>query len=178
MSEITRRTGLGALLGGIFAGPEVAKQGIETIKKYNYKGSPVSMDDPQPAHFNAAYDCDSVKAYTTYPPTYGIEEKEESQIQHMRSRITEIKDKISGKWFKDNKDMFERNHTKNLDRIPEKNINSLRSVSEVHKYQMVKDAKLRIAKENMQEYAEKELSETYTNWAKSKIWGKISDLFE
>lgn len=171
MGEINRRTGLGAILGGLFAAPTAAKEVAHEMSKVgsfpppSYKGNTAGYD--------LAY---SDAPQAAYPTLKELAEKEQYQVKHMRENIRRIKDIISGEYFKT--EDFIDSHTDNFDYSTEHSLDSLKSVSKVNKLRMAKEYRIEKIKERERKRAIRELEEYHISWAKNKLWGKVSDLFE
>jgi len=172
--EVNRRTGIGALLGGIFAGPQVAKAAVERsmseavqeVAQYRYKGVPVDMPSTGTMAEKAAY-------------------QEEHLIRNTRARMKYLKRVINGDLSapSDNGDeeayyaLEYGPYESRIDTIREY-VTSLKSVSNCAKAHIEHRYRDRQHIERCKEMAKSDLDRMVKTWAKNKLWGKFSDLFK
>ncbi len=171
---VTRRTGLGALLGGIFAGPTVAKEAVEQIKK-----SPVYRY--QPAINEASQ---TIPVPTNMPSAEELLMKEQEYVRYSRAKVKYLKQVISGN-FKYKPEEGEPYHYMSefhdyeysLDHI-DLYAKSLKSISKAARHHIEHNLRVEKHRKETQEEAKRQLERMMKEWAKNKLWGKLSDLFE
>jgi len=164
--EVNRRTGIGALLGGIFAGPQVAKQAVES-----------SMSEA--VQQVAKYGGGDIKA----PTPMAIAEKEEQTVRHVRARIKYLKRVINGdldSGHEEEDEYYSMEYGTYDDRIDHTRlyVKSLKSVSEAAKEHIEYRHNVIRHIERCKESAKTDLERLVRSWAKQKLWGRFSDLFE
>jgi len=174
--EVNRRTGLGALLGGIFAGPSVAKQAVEQIKASpSYRYQP-AIKEGKPWITGVAQ--------SPMPSASEILMKEEETINYTRARIKYLRQVISGN-FKYEPGENEPYHYMSeyhdydykIDHI-DLYVKSLKSISRAAKRHIEHKLRVEQHRKEVQKEAKQQLERMMKEWAKDKLWGKLSDLFK
>jgi len=175
--EVNRRTGLGALLGGIFAGPSVAKQAVEQIKASpSYRYQPDINEESKPWNTGVAQ--------SPMPSAEQILMKEQETVNYARAKIKYLRQVINGN-FKYEPGEGEPYHYMSefhdydykIDHI-DLYTKSLKSVSKAAKRHIEHDLRVEQHRKEVQKEASKQLERMMKEWAKNKLWGKISDLFK
>jgi len=175
--EVNRRTGLGALLGGIFAGPSVAKQAVEQIKSSPiYRYQPDINEESKPWNTGVAQ--------SPMPSASEILMKEEETVKYTRAKIKYLRQVISGN-FKYEPEEGEPYHymsefhdyNRKIDHI-DLYVKSLKSISKSAKRHIEYKLRREQHRKEIQEEAKQQLERLMKEWAKNKLWGKLSDLFK
>jgi len=174
---VTRRTGLGALLGGIFAGPTVAKEAVEQIKTSPiYRYQPAIHEESKPWNIGASQ--------SPVPSASEILMKEQEAVKYTRAKIKYLKQVINGN-FKYEPEEDEPYHYMSefhdYDYKPdhiEIYLKSLKSISKSARRHIEHNHRVERHRKETQENAKQQLERLMKEWAKNKLWGKLSDLFE
>jgi len=174
---VTRRTGLGALLGGIFAGPTVAKEAAEQFKTSSiYRYQPAINEESKSWNIGASQ--------SPMPSAEEILMKEQEAVKYTRAKIKYLRQVINGN-FKYEPGENEPYHYMSefhdydysLDHV-DLYTKSLKSISRSARKHIEHNLRVEQHRKAIQEEAKQQLERLMKEWAKNKLWGKLSDLFE
>lgn len=171
MVEVNRRTGIGAIIGGIFGGPTAAKEA---------SGGLVALMESKIEAAEKQYVNAGMPSINKYPSPAEIAEKEESEVKYLRRRIKKLQRAIKGDFSKEDDDWdndYSEPERYRNNRI-EPDIDCLKSVSKTIKFLIMNKRYYLRDVENQKERAKRDLEHLVKKQIRSKLMGRLSDLFK
>lgn len=164
--EVNRRTGIGAMLSGLFMAPEVAKE----VAKNS-----ASMTDVVKSRV-AAYETGQV----AMPSPADIAAKEESEVKYLRKRIKRLQRAIKGDFSQEDDDWandYSEPEMYRHNRI-DGDVDCLKSVSTTVKY-LIKNKRYYLRDvESQKDRAKRDLEHLIKKQIRDKLRSRFSDLFK